>query len=468
MIRRLAQLHENEALIRIAQSAEARIAIWVIAAALLSTVHKLSVVAIAAIGLVTWMPERRRLILSLAGAAFGLNAMRRLLGPKLFLRTPERWPLEPSDWLPAIAATAAVLAFLYLCYLAAARYARLPALVKRFPQVALHAVLWAGLALLWLWPGQKVLAAVVTTLVLMAWRIGFMLLSGRRGKAAQTRFRDHLFYLWPVFAIGPVAFGKGYDYLASHECKDRVGFARSQLSGLKLLVLANAWAVVLRLIDRGYGYAGVPELSRLVDGTASASLPIAWGVLYVDLVQLALQIAVPGHVFVGCLRLFGFGVFRNTYKPFLSQSIVEFWGRYDYYFKELLVEFFFYPSYLRHFKAWPQLRLFAAVFAAAFLGNMYMHVLSYRQLDEVGLIATWTAIRPRMAYCLLLAIGIYVSMRRQQRSRAAGERGPSALVRVRRIAGVVTFFALIHIWNVRPYQISFARRNEFLLSLFGG
>jgi hypothetical protein len=171
---------------------------------------------------------------------------------------------------------------------------------------------------------------------------------------------------------------------------------------------------------------------------------------------------------VGCLRLFGFRVFRNTYKPFLSRSIVDFWGRYDYYFKELLVEFFFYPCYLRHFRAWPRVRLFAAVFAAAFAGNMYMHVLSHRQIDEHGLVATLAVIWPRTVYCLLLAVGIYVSMRRQQRSRAAAESAPSALVRVRQMVGVWTFFALIHIWNVRPYEITFAQRNAFLLSLFGG
>ena len=78
---------------------------------------------------------------------------------------------------------------------------------------------------------------------------------------------------------------------------------------------------------------------------------------------------------VGCIRLLGFNVFRNTYKPLLAESIVEFWNRYYYYFKELLVEFFFYPTYLRSSWARPGIRMFLAVFAAAFIGNMYYHVL---------------------------------------------------------------------------------------------
>jgi hypothetical protein len=469
MIERLAQLHEDERLVRAAQTPAARCAIWLLASALLLPRHKLSLIAIAAIGLVTWMPERRRVILSLAAAVFGLNAMRRALGPELHLRTPALWPIAPADWLAPVAATGAVIAFLYLCYLAAAHFARLPGLVKRFPQVALHAAIWAALALIWQFPGHAALIAISTTLAMMVWRIGFMVLSGKRAKAARTRFRDHLFYLWPVFAIGPVPFGKGHDYLSSHECRDRAAFARAQLAGLKLLVLANAWAAVLWAMKRFvWGDAAIPELTRIVAGTASASLPVAWAALYLDLVQLALQIAVPGHLFVGCLRLFGFSVFRNTYKPFLARSIVDFWGRYDYYFKELLVEFFFYPCYLRHFKARPQLRLFAAAFAAACLGNLYMHVLSYRQLDEVGPLATLALIWPRTVYCLLLALGIYVSMRRQQVSRAAAAPAPSPLVRLRQMAGVWTFFALIHIWNVRPYGITFGQRNAFLLRLFGG
>ncbi|MEF8725082.1 hypothetical protein [Candidatus Accumulibacter phosphatis] len=38
---------------------------------------------------------------------------------------------------------------------------------------------------------------------------------------------------------------------------------------------------------------------------------------------------------IGTLRLFGFNVFRNTYKPLPPESILEFWNRYYYYLKEL-------------------------------------------------------------------------------------------------------------------------------------
>jgi hypothetical protein len=45
--------------------------------------------------------------------------------------------------------------------------------------------------------------------------------------------------------------------------------------------------------------------------------------------------------------------------------------------------------------------------------------------------------------------------------------GPLCLRRLRAIAGVWLFYALIHIWNVQPVTLGFAQRGRFFLSLFG-
>lgn len=72
--------------------------------------------------------------------------------------------------------------------------------------------------------------------------------------------------------------------------------------------------------------------------------------------------------------------------------------------------------------------------------------------------------RSRMFYCFLLAFGIFVSMLRQQgrggRAVASGKAN-----RVRRIAGVWTFFGLIFIWNVKS-GASFTDRTHFFFGLF--
>jgi hypothetical protein len=211
----------------------------------------------------------------------------------------------------------------------------------------------------------------------------------------------------------------------------------------------------------------LPRLGELVNGSQEEGAVLAWASLYLQLIWATLELAVYGHLIVGCLRLVGFNVFRNTYKPLLSESIVDFWNRYYYYFKELLVEFFFYPTYLRIRWADPWMRLFLAVFAAAFAGNMYYHVLTKPDLVlSLDLQRLWAQWGPRSVYCLLLALGIWISMMRQQISRAAPGKA-TFFIRLRRITGVVTFYAIIQIWNIRAQGAGVGDRLEFFFSLFG-
>ena len=66
---------------------------------------------------------------------------------------------------------------------------------------------------------------------------------------------------------------------------------------------------------------------------------------------------------------------------------------------------------------------------------------------------------------MLLAIGIFVSMVREQR-RQGQPAAPGGARRVLRIFGVWTFFATIWIWGVRG-GAPFVARTEFFLGLFG-
>ena len=98
---------------------------------------------------------------------------------------------------------------------------------------------------------------------------------------------------------------------------------------------------------------------------------------------------------------------------------------------------------------------------------MYYHVLIQPEaainLDFAGLWASWGV---RLVYCFLLSLGIWLSMLRQQKLRQSGN-AVSAPVRIRRIAGVWTFFSIIQIWNARSMEISFFERTDFFFSLFG-
>jgi len=428
---------------------------------------------------VTWLtPRRRRYVLS----AISLVLLATSIEHRPAMPSAER-ALAPA--LRVMLVAPCVLALFGLCYLGAVHFRRLPEAIRRRPQVALHLLFWGMLAVLWLTPAgeglwHRVLLLVTLILPFVIWRCGYLVKSGQRGKAAATSFLDHLFYLWPLWRGTETPYGKGLEYLSRNEAQSAEAFARSQLAGLKLLILARVWSAVM-LLMRGAVYGdpdtpfavllrehslGIPRLEDLMRGTASASLMAAWASVYFDLIWNTLRIAVHGHEYIGVLRLCGFNVFRNTYKPLLAASLLEFWNRYYYYFKELLVEFFFYPTFARY-RTRPWLRTLLAVFAAAFVGNIYYHVLDQKQLLVAGdLSGLWMLLHSRILYCFLLAAGIYVSMlrehsRRGQVSEARAGVGRRAL----RIAGVWTFYALIHIWD--GGLASFGQRTHFFLSLFG-
>jgi len=432
---------------------------------------------------VIFLTSTRRRALLLLGALFiGFKAIQ-----QRYLRS--EGPAAAEFWLITSLTFVILLVLIYLLYLAAAHFHELPRAIKKNPQITLHAVFWGILAVVWITPGaaglwRKIFILVAISLPFLLWRCGYMLMSGQRNKAHNTKFRDHLFYLWPVWGGTFTPIGKGADYLSRCEAKTPHAYARSVLAAMKLLMLMgllDLFRQILAAILYGDprnafiplfgGYSlGMPRLKEIAAGQKNASLVTSWFAIYLELIWETLRHAIPGHKWVALLRLCGFNVFRNTYKPLLAQSILEFWNRYYYYFKELLLEFFFFPTYLRYFRDRPKLRIFAAVFAAAFAGNMYYHFLQARlTLVEGDFLEAAESLSPRLVYCFFLAAGIYVSTLRQQRQRgkalAAGSPG-NGLIKVRHIAGVWTFFALLNLWNPRAIR-TMPQRIDFFFSLFG-
>jgi len=207
-------------------------------------------------------------------------------------------------------------------------------------------------------------------------------------------------------------------------------------------------------------------VNRLVRQSGAVSPAVGWLCLYLELIRDVLRHAISGHEIIGTLRFFGFYVFRNTYKPLLSETIVEFWNRYYYYFKEVMVEFFFYPTFIGWFRKWPRLRLFAAVYMAAFFGNMYYHLIGKEAKLAYGdFQGLWVSLHTRLFYCFLLSAGIFISMLREQQ-RAGRPRTRSILLRGLAIFGVWTFFAIINIWN-QGGAATFSVVTKFFLGLIG-
>jgi len=426
--------------------------------------------------------ERRRTILFYGAFIAGAIAL---------FRRNAKWReySEPANWLAPLIDFPVLLGLLYLVYLAACRWQKLPPFIRRYPQLPLHLLFWAVLVVLWLTPQdagrwRSVLTLFAFSLPYLLWRCGYLILSAQRNKVSASRFRDHLFYLWPVWGGTNTPYGKGLDYLSKCEAKTPEAFAGSILAGVKLLLLSLIWEGAEGLLDAavygaakspllrlwgGYGL-GVPRLSAIVNGTVQVSLFTTWVSLYLELIRDTLDIAADGHQLIGLLRLFGFNVFRNTYKPLLAESIIEFWSRYYYYFKELMFEVFFFPTYLNYFRRHAKLRMFAAVFAAAFLGNSYYHVLQGKNALIAGEFAgLWHVLGPRLVYCFFLTIGIYLSMLHQQRQAERIETSNLGMARLRkfvRIAWVWTFFGFLTFWSLKT-NLTLPEKSSFFFSLFG-
>lgn len=414
-----------------------------------------------------WLtPSRRRFLLCLA--AF-------YIAVKYSLRTVERLGSSLGN-TPNLAYAfplfIALFAFVFVGWFAAKNFASLPLFGRRRPQICLHAIFWMLLVVAWITkptrgPSQILLFASIFALPFLLWRVGYMMFTAQHGKIARTSFADHLFYLFPYWGGSDTPYGKGFDYLAANEARDETALAKSQLAGLKCFVLAGLWAITKALLVATVFVDGrVPRMDVAFANLELYPIWLRWIALYLELVWSVLSVAITGHLIIGWLRLFGFHVFRNTYKPLLSESIIEFWNRYYYYFKELLVNFFFYPIFTRHFKRSPRLRIIAAVFAAAFVGNIYYHWLRLDKELAIGdFRGMWVILESRVFYCFLLAVGISVSMLREQK-RVKANLTQSTTRRAVAIFGVWTFFGVIHIWALKapaPLLI----RTKFFLGLFG-
>ncbi len=470
----ISQLHESPQLIAFAATPAGFFLVWAATTLLLarsSTVYLISPL----LALVLLAPQWRTQILAF-GSIFALYGML------------TRQQVDPAAF-PTLLVPVGLL--LYGCYRTATSYHRLPRFVQRNGQIVLHAVACGMLLTTWFFTPVgvdskgSIVGALRFLLPYLLWRCGYMLLAGRRGTAAGSGFLDHVFYCVPAYGGTGIPYGKGYDHLIRHRADAPRAHAQAALAGLKLLVLAWVWLAVrsaLALFVYGedvYGlrhlflpYAfDVPRLGEAIARRDSIGLPLAWLSMFLELFDVTLGFAAWGHMVIGALRLFGFNVFRNTYKPLLAESLVEFWRRFYYYFKELLTEFFFLPAYISIFKGYPRLRIFVAIMSAAFLGNIYYHMLlDVEELANVGFGGTLARVGPRSVYCFLLAFGIFVSMLREQSrrgSRMATARTSTLPGSLRRIAGVWLFYALIHIWNVNPVELTFSQRLRFLFSLFG-
>jgi hypothetical protein len=293
------------------------------------------------------------------------------------------------------------------------------------------------------------------------------------------------FYNMVLVSSTPV--GKGRAYLRKVETKTSRELSVVQLKAVKLLVwiavlqrLRHLLQVVLygefwkapATVFHHFGLVlpnlHIPTLETAINLSATGvQLPsgIAWASLIAHFVQAVLGLYVSGNVAVACCRMAGFYILRNTYRPLESQTIAEFWNRFYYYFKELLVEFFFFPVYMRYFKKYPRLRKIAATMAAATLGNMIYHFCrDFAYVHDLGLRAAVTGFQVYAFYTFLLGLGICISQMRSRPAIPAG--GIPWIRRLFSFTIVVGFFCLLDVFDYEPRAHTLGAHFAFFLNLF--
>jgi hypothetical protein len=460
-----------------------------------SSLGKLTVLAIFAVGLrlhgKPWWSE----MTAMFAATTFWPARRRgwiILGTSywLFRHTVFQWSVvrEASesfgvatliDW--RILEPAAIVAVLLFCagfiYLARQRARIAP---MRRPIVCLFAACLAlalaadssaisGVTRVWLW-------AFLVVLTRYVWFLCYALIYPEPGRGPLLQVGQFLPF-WYGAATTPNPIPKGAGYLQKIEVKSAEELAVCQLKAIKLLFWAGVLAAIHKLCVDTVGGSGawslpalglripaaVEALADSVSGRAPAAYLSCLALLW-RFTSSLLVLSIWGHIVVACCRMSGFKALRNTCRPLESTSIADFWNRYFFYFKEVLVDVFFYPTFLRYFKGRPRLRLFVATLAAATFGNVLFHYV--RDVELAARLGLWGALLAKqtyIVYALLLGVGIGVSQLRSRRRAGAVH---WTRRRILQPALVVGFYCLLSVFEIEgPATIS--QRLAFLPTLIG-
>ena len=271
------------------------------------------------------------------------------------------------------------------------------------------------------------------------------------------------------FWSGPSVPFKGPAFLKKFEARTETELAATRLRGLKLGLWAAILALAHRLLSVAFYDAGaMPTLDETIIAVAAGDLPgrgLSWAVVAKNFILNIIAFGAIAHTLVAIVRMAGYGIPRNMARPLTARTMAEFWNRYVYYFKEVLVDFFFYPAFLRWFKKSPKLRIAFATFCAAFVGNLLFSIIAQAHLfAQVGPIAALATFQSYAVYAFALTLALIAS---QLRSRPPRPEDGGLRYHVLPRVNVIGFFALAQIFADESGVIGLADRSAFFLHLFG-
>ena len=299
------------------------------------------------------------------------------------------------------------------------------------------------------------------------WYLAYALVDQRSKERSSDLFQLGVFHpVWGGASSIPV--GKGAAFLRKMLAKNPEEMAITQIKGVKLLLWADALLALKMLLKWFFeDYCHIPSVTDAIDASThklAYSLSMQWASLIWSVASYSLRIAISGHFIIGSARLAGFRLPRATWRPLESRTLIEYFNRFSYYFKEVLVDFFFLPTFFRVFKEHPRLRLFFATFMAAGVGNAIYHFMCEIDLvQSMGLFGALESYISYFFYCAILATGIGIS---QVRVNMGYKPSPSLYGRIQSFLVVWGFVTLLHVFSDESRNHTLLERVKYLLSMF--
>jgi hypothetical protein len=347
--------------------------------------------------------------------------------------------------------------------------------IGRSPRLALLGVFAAavGAALLTpAGPGSLLLWSLAASLSACLWIFSFALTD--RPDTSLWPNAAMFFSFFPTVLASTTPFFKRPSAMRRMEAKTAQERAIVQLKGLKLLAWSFLLSLVWATLDTTWGAVGIPKLPDAIAASTAHHAPswyLCWASLLTGFIDSVLRTAIWGDTVVAGCRLAGFKLLRNSYRPLESRTIVDFWNRYYYYFKELIADFFFYPVYMRCFKRHPRVRILFATWVSVGLGVPLFHFV--RDIDVVRQLGLWRAVtgyHVYLCYATMLSVGIGISqIRKMSAPRNPSGNPPESFLRTRvlPIAGVILFFCFLQVFDELRRTVPIREHLLFLTRLIG-
>jgi hypothetical protein len=473
-LRRVLAVDERDAFIAHAQTGAGRMLLLLAAMAAVMPHFGIwtgALAAAAAMGAVVW-PARRTVILF---AATWLSAALNTALGEVDTLANIRLVLA-QEGVPASLAPALAMAFLFALFIVSFSVLRH---VQRAPQsllarrpllamLALEALLCAlgGAGLLHGWPRVLIWSALFVFTPYL-WFLPFAIADLR--SRTPSPLPVQMAALRPFWSPAYLPFGKGAAFLRKHLSKTPQELAVTQLKAIKLLAWANLLFALLAgmdwLFDARMGLPGVEQaIDALLAGRPYPRL-LAWAAIVLAAARYALQVAAWAHLFIGIARLAGYRLPRGSWRPLEARTLMDYFNRSHYYFKELLVDLFFMPTFFRAFRHHPRLRMFFATFMAAGVGNAVWHFT--RNIDAVavtGLAGALASYTSYLFYAALLATGVGLS---QVRANMGMRLATTVAARVASFAFVWSFVIGIYVFGDGSRTHTLTERLRFMAVLFG-